>query len=196
MIEGISPTGLVEVDLDINSLAMAVELVREGVNAIAICFLFSYLNPAHEQAAARYIAENHPEIFISLSSEVDPGPREYERTVTTVFDSYVKPALSDYLARVEEALASAESGTRFQIVQSRGGSCSAHLARQKPVQLFLSGPAAGVIGAQAAGREAGFENLITIDLGGTSSDLVGEGSPVTRSDGTLGDYRIRVPMVA
>ncbi|MBA2962283.1 MULTISPECIES: hydantoinase/oxoprolinase family protein [Ramlibacter] len=198
VVEAISPTGEVTTPLDPESLAAAVQaLVDEGVQAIAICFLFSYMNPVHERQAADFIRERHPGLLVSLSSEVDPAFREYERTVVTCFDAYVKAGLDRYLAAMESDLAGAGVPATLQIMQSRGGVCSARVARRRPIRLFLSGPAAGVVGAREVGRSAGHGNIITVDIGGTSSDiaLIADGRPVIRPDGLLDGYRIRVPMV-
>ena len=198
VIESIGPTGVVVTPLDMESLARALDaLVAEGVEAVAICLLYSFVNPAHERTAADFIRARHPQLALSLSSEVDPAFREYERSVVTAFDAYVKSGLDRYLQEMERDLAAAGIPARLQIMQSRGGVCSARVARQRPIRLFLSGPAAGVVGALDAGRLAGHANLITVDIGGTSSDiaLIANGQPVIRPEGLLDGYRIRVPMV-
>ena len=147
------------------------ELVAEGVEAIAVCYLFSFLNPAHERRTREIIAERHPQIMVSLSSEVDPAFREYERTCVTAFDAYIKPVVGRYLESMEQDLAADGVETPLQIMQSRGGISSSAIARQRPVRLFLSGPAAGVIGGLEVGRAAGIDDLITVDIGGTSCDI-------------------------
>ena len=198
VVESMGPDGTVVTPLDVASLSQAADqLVAEGVEAVAISFLFSFVNPSHEKQAADLIRQRHPKLVVSLSSEVDPAFREYERTVVTSFDAYVKAGLDRYLATMESDLAGAGVPARLQIMQSRGGVCSARIARQRPIRLFLSGPAAGVVGAQEVGRSVGRENLITVDIGGTSSDiaLIAKGQPVIRPDGFLDGYRIRVPMV-
>ena len=198
VIESIRPDGEVETPLNPASLARAVDaLVAQGVQAVAVCFLFSFVNPAHEQAAAAFIRERHPELVVSVSSDVDPAFREYERTVVTAFDAYVKSGLDRYLAAMEKDLVAAGVPARLQLMQSRGGVCSSRIARQRPIRLFLSGPAAGVVGAREVGRSVGLEDLITVDIGGTSSDiaLIAKGRPVIRPDGVLDGFRIRVPMV-
>ncbi len=198
VVEAMSPAGEVVTSLDIDSLAASVQaLLDEGIEAIAICFLFSFANPAHERQAATWIRLRHPGLVLSLSSDVDPAFREYERTVVTCFDAYVKRGLDDYLGQMEGDLERAGVPAPLQIMQSRGGLASAAVARQRPIRLFMSGPAAGVVGAMEIGRTAGFENLITVDIGGTSSDiaLIAKGQPVIRADGMLDGFRIRVPMV-
>jgi N-methylhydantoinase A len=198
VIESIGPAGEVLTPLDIASLEKSVEeLMAEGVEAIAICFLFSFMNPAHERQAAEYIRKKHPKLVVSISSEVDSAFREYERSVVTSFDAYVKSGLERYLVDMESDLSKKGVPATLQIMQSRGGVCSAKIARQRPIRLFLSGPAAGVVGAREVGRSVGREDLITVDIGGTSSDiaLIAKGQPVIRPEGLLDGYRIRVPMV-
>ena len=155
------------------------------------------MNPVHERLAADHIRKRHPNLVVSISSDVDPAFREYERTVVTAFDAYVKSGLDRYLAEMESDLRKAGVPATLQIMQSRGGVCSAQIARQRPIRLFLSGPAAGVVGAQDVGRSVAQDNLITVDIGGTSSDiaLIAKGRPVMRPEGLLDGYRIRVPMV-
>src|SRR5262245_1183298 len=167
------------------------ELIEEGVEAIAISFLFSFRNPVHERRAAELIRARHPELVLSLSHEVDPAFREYERTVVTAFDAYLKPRVDTYLARLEQGLAQAGIDAPLQVMQSRGGLAIAEVARQRPVRLFLSGPAAGVIGGQIAGASAAADDLITIDVGGTSADiaLISRRKPMLRSEGVIGDRK-------
>ncbi len=196
--EAIGPDGSVIKPLDMASLERSVNtLIEAGVEAIAVCFLFAFVNPAHERAAALYIRTRHPDLVVSMSSDVDPAFREFERTVVTSFDAYVKRGLDRYLGSMEADLARAGVPAALQIMQSRGGVCSATIARQRPIRLFLSGPAAGVVGAREVGRSVGDTNLITVDIGGTSSDiaLIAAGQPVIRPEGLLDGYRIRVPMV-
>ena len=198
VVESVGPAGEVLTPLDTASLVQAVDaLVADGVEAIAVCFLFAFVNPAHERSAAEIIRARHPGLVVSISSEVDPAFREYERTVVTAFDAYVKSGLDRYLADMERDLRAAGVPAPLQIMQSRGGVCSARVARQRPIRLFLSGPAAGVVGAREAGRSVGHENLITVDIGGTSCDiaLIARGQPVIRPEGLLDGFRIRVPMV-
>lgn len=178
-------------------VAAADELVEAGVEAIAIAFLFSFRNPVHEQRAAALIRARHPGLMLSLSHEVDPAFREYERTVVTAFDAYLKPRVDRYLARLEEGLAQAGIAAPLQVMQSRGGLATADVARQRPVRLFLSGPAAGVIGGQIAGASAASDDLITIDVGGTSADiaLISRRKPMLRSEGVIAGHAVRVAMV-
>ena len=198
MTERIGADGSILVPLDEDSVRRAAtELVEDGVEAIAISFLFSFLNPSHEHRTRDIVHEAYPDLDISISSEVDPAFREYERTVVTAFDAYLKPVVDGYLERLTERLARAGVSAPLQIMQSRGGISAASIARQRPVRLFLSGPAAGVIGARAVGQATGVEDLITIDIGGTSCDisLIKAGRPMLRSDGAIDGFPVRVPMV-
>ena len=132
-------------------------------------------------------------MFVSLSCEVDPAFREYERTVVTAFDAYVKPVVDRYLANLDAGLAAAHVPAPLQIMQSRGGISGSATARLRPVRLFLSGPAAGVIGARMVGEAADCPNLITVDIGGTSCDiaLIENGTPALRSEGLIDGYPVR-----
>src|SRR5689334_1036009 len=138
--ERVAAGGEVLVPLDEAGVrACADALVADGVEAIAVAFLFSFLAPAHERRAREIILAAHPHVMVSLSSEVDPAFREYERTCVTAFDAYVKPVVSRYLAAMEQDLAAAGVPAPLQIMQSRGGISAARLARERPVRLFLSG---------------------------------------------------------
>ncbi len=196
--ERIGPAGEVLTPLDPASLDTAIRaLLDEGVGAIAVAFLFSFANPAHELLARDAILAASPGLPVSLSHEVDPAFREYERTCITAFDAYVKPGLIRYVNELEADLAAMGVPAPLQVMQSRGGLSSAAVALERPVRLFLSGPAAGVIGGRAAGRLAGEADLVTFDVGGTSCDiaLVQGGQPVVRPTGTIDGYVVRVPMV-
>jgi N-methylhydantoinase A/oxoprolinase/acetone carboxylase beta subunit len=196
--ERVGPSGAVLVPLDEASVERAVRaLLEEDVGAIAISLLFSFLNPAHERRIREIIVTMAPEMPVSLSSEVDPAFREYERTCVTAFDAYIKPVVDRYLGRMERDLAAAGVAATLQIMQSRGGISATEIARQRPVRLFLSGPAAGVMGGVEIGKALGLGDLITVDIGGTSCDiaLVSHGEPLIRAEGEIAGYTVRVPMV-
>ena len=196
--ERIAADGSVVTPLDEDDVRrVAAELVADGVTAIAIVFLFSFLNFGHERRACEIIAAAHPGLAISLSSEVDPAFREYERTAVTAFDAYLKPVVADYITRMGNDLAQAGVQAPLQIMQSRGGISAAANAARRPVRLFLSGPAAGVVGSLSVGEAAGTHDLITVDIGGTSCDiaLVSGGEPLVRAEGVIDGYTVRVPMV-
>lgn len=190
--------GRVLTPIDLDAVRNAVrELQAEGVTCIAVAYLFSYLNPEHELATRRLIEAEFPDIQTSLSVEVDPRFREYERTLATSFDAYIKPVVSRYLNRLKSVLAETGVSGTLQLMQSGGGTMATEVAISRPVRLFLSGPAGGVIGAQNEGMLVGERNLITIDIGGTSSDiaLIADGMPLTSSEGSIGGWPVRVPMV-
>jgi N-methylhydantoinase A/oxoprolinase/acetone carboxylase beta subunit len=196
--ERIAANGDIATPLDEDDVRRAAdELVADGVAAVAIVFLFSFMNPAHERRAYEIVAAAYPQLAVSLSSEVDPAFREYERTAVTTFDAYLKPVVADYIARMGRDLADAGVPAPLQIMQSRGGISAAANAALRPVRLFLSGPAAGVVGGVSVGRAAGAQDLITVDIGGTSCDiaLVSGGEPLVRAEGVIDGYTVRVPMV-
>ena len=169
----------------------------EKADAFAVCYLFSFLDDRHEQRTREIIHEIAPQASVSLSSDVNPIFREYERTVVTAFDAYVKPVLNAYLAVLERELNAVGISTRLQVMQSRGGIASAENALTRPVQLLLSGPAAGVIGGQFEGARGGCRDVITFDMGGTSSDvaLVRDGRPLTTTEAKMRTWPLRVPMI-
>ncbi|RWP56305.1 MAG: hydantoinase/oxoprolinase family protein [Mesorhizobium sp.] len=196
--ERLDAAGKMVTPLDPQSVIDAAErLVAAGVEAIGICFLFSFLDPTHEIEARRIIGERHPHLAVSISSEVDPLFREYERTVVTAFDAYVKPVVNTYLKRLEDNLKAAGVAAPLQIMQSRGGLAAASVVRQRPVRLFLSGPAAGMIGGCEVASGAGIGDIITVDVGGTSCDIavVENGQPKIRSETQIAGYPVRVSMV-
>ena len=196
--ERLAASGKVIIPIDEASVRQAVEdLRRESVEAIAVVFLFSFVNPAHELRAREIIQEVYPGVDVSLSHEVDPTFREYERTVATTFDAYLKPVIDHYLLKVEKGLSASAVVAPLQIMQSRGGLMVSEIARRRPIRMFLSGPAAGVIGARLVGRAAGIEDLISVDIGGTSCDvaLINKGNAIIRTEGNIAGFPVRVGMV-
>lgn len=196
--ERLDARGQVLTPLDEASVHAAIDaLLAQDVKAIAVSLVFSFLDPTHERRIRALIAERAPWLPVSLSSEVDPAFREYERTCVTAFDAYIKPVVADYLANMEAGLARAGLTVPLQVMQSRGGLMSSAVARQRPVRLFLSGPAAGVVGGLEVGLAAGRRDLITVDIGGTSCDiaLITDGTPLIRGEGMIDGYTVRVPMV-
>jgi N-methylhydantoinase A/oxoprolinase/acetone carboxylase beta subunit len=197
--ERIDARGAVVVPLDEAGVRQAVRTLveREHVEAIAVCYLFSFVNPAHEERTRALVEECAPGLTVSLSCEVDPTFREYERTCLTAFDAYVRPVISRYLVALGRALREMGIAVDLQIMQSRGGISSSQAAVARPVTTVLSGPAAGVIGGKFAGERSGHKNLITIDIGGTSCDvaLVREGKPLLSTQGRIAGYPMRVPLV-
>lgn len=196
--ERVSARGEIVTPLDEDALVDSVDtLIADGAEAIAICFLFSFLNPNHENRARALIKDRHPNVMVSVSHEVDPAFREYERTVVTAFDAFVKPVVDRYLGGIEQGLAGNDVKIPLQIMQSRGGLSAAAVARLRPVRLFLSGPAGGVIGGSMVGKMEGLRDLITVDVGGTSCDIavINNGKPIIRTEGVIEGYPVRVPMI-
>ncbi len=161
-----------------------------GINSVAVCFLHSYRNPAHEEAvAARLRAAG---FRVSASHEILPEYREYERWSTTVMNAYVAPLMAQYLGRLQEGL----QASSLRIMQSNGGLISAERASHEAVQTILSGPAAGVVGAQRLGQASGFTRLITFDMGGTSTDVsLIDGVIGTTNESLVGDLPVRLPVL-
>lgn len=189
-------TGAVLRPLDTAALdAVLDDLAGQGIEAAAVCFLYSYLNPAHEQAVRARILERGllREEQIALSCEVLPEFREYERASTVTLDAYVRPVMSRYLSRVENRL---PDGCTLRMMKSDGGVMSAERARQQAVQTALSGPAAGVIGAYYLAKLAGFDHIITLDIGGTSTDVaVCPGQPVLRPQSEIDGLPLRIRLL-
>ena len=163
--------------------SLAHTLAAANVEAIAICLLHSYANPAHERRIAQLLRERLPDCFISVSSEVLPEIREYERTSTTVVNAYIGPVMSRYLKSLQERFASEGVKGRLLMMQSSGGTLDVQQVLAKPATVVESGPAAGVVGAARLGARGGHENLITFDMGGTTAkaSLI-EGGQVLATD--------------
>jgi N-methylhydantoinase A len=164
-----------------------------GVESLAVCFLFSFANPAHEVLIGELAATQG--LNVSLSSRILPEYREYERASTTAANAYVAPLMQRYLRRLDEQLA-ARGRRRLWVMQSNGGVLSADAAANEAVKTVLSGPAGGVVAAWRIGREAGFERLLAFDMGGTSTDVsLVDGQPDVTREGGIGDLPIRVPLL-
>jgi len=194
--ERMGPAGVV-VPLDQDSLATAVEAVAAaGVEAVAVCLLFGFLHPEHERAVGDALHERLPDVTVSLSCEVLPEFREYERMSTTVADAYLRPRLSAYLSRL--AARSAEAGLPEPLVmQSSGGVADAGTAARQPSRFVLSGPAGGVVGASYVADLSGFPNVLTFDMGGTSTDVapVVAGRVQMTTESVVAGVPLRLPMV-
>ncbi|WP_431284357.1 hydantoinase/oxoprolinase family protein [Humitalea sp. 24SJ18S-53] len=186
------------VPLDEAAVAAAAEaLAAADVQAIAICFLHSYLRDAHERRAAEIVRARLPSVYVSTSAEVLPEFREYERFSTTVINGYVGPKMERYLDRFLERLIAIGVTTAPYTIHSNGGLMSVETVRAYPVRTCLSGPAAGVVGAAEVARAAGFPNVVTFDVGGTSTDvsLIERGVPAFATSRLVADYPVRTPMV-
>ncbi len=177
----------------------------QGILAVGVCFLHAYANPAHEQRARALFAEEYPEAFLSLSSDVLPEYREYERAMTTLVDAFVKPQVRDYINAAEghlaEALGSGQNGQAinvpFLIMKSNGGVVAAREVERQPITTVLSGPAAGALGASFIASAAGFPSAIALDAGGTSTDvcLIHDGLPRLTTEGKIGRFPVKTPMI-
>ena len=168
-------------------------LKRKGVEAVAICFLHAYANPAHEERARTLVKKLWPEVYLCTSSDVLAEFREFERFATATVNASLMPIMDRYLERFERGVR--ELGIRHapRVMQSNGGAVSPGAVRKRPVNTFFSGPAGGVIGAVGIGGELGLPNLITFDMGGTSTDvcLIRDGEPAKKSERTMGGFPVR-----
>ena len=177
-------TGGVETALDeAGARAVARALVAEGIVAVAICFLHSYANPAHEKRVAEILREEAPDMMISISSEVSPLYREFERTSTTVMNAYVMPGVAGYIERLDRQLRDFGTKAPMLIMQSNGGVATVETVKRFPIHIIESGPAAGVLTAARFAPAAGTDNLISFDMGGTTAKLciVENGKPLLTS---------------
>lgn len=196
--ERMSAHGEVLVPLDENAVRKAAETLRDaGIDAVTVCFLHAYCNPAHEQRAKAIVREVLPNAYLSISSEVLPEFREYERLSTTVLNAAVGPRMARYLDRFLERVRELGVAQEPFTIHSNGGLMSATSVRQFPVRTCLSGPAAGVVGAAAVGRAIGQPDLVTFDVGGTSTDvsLIAGGRPLFTSNRQVAGYPVKTPMV-
>jgi N-methylhydantoinase A len=172
------------------------EIASLGASSVAVCLLFSFRNPEHERAIGERLEKKiGPELFVSLSHEVLPVYREFERTSTTVINAIGRPLMDTYLSQVESTLPSRLASTGFQVMDSSGGLVDPGQARSVPVNTLFSGPAGGVVLGQEAGKAIGRPNVITFDMGGTSTDVaaVTEGRPDRNTYMELAGYPIQVP---
>jgi N-methylhydantoinase A len=184
--------------LDEESVRAAAKFFRaQGIRAIGICLLHSYANDSHERRAAEIVCEEYPEATLSLSCVVLPEYREYERAVTTLVDAFVKPHMERYLKRVHQELGPGLQDKPFLVMQSSGGVASADQVVRKPITTALSGPAAGALGSAVIAEIAGFPDLVTLDAGGTSTDLclIEGGKPQVTNGGSVGPFPVRIPMI-
>ncbi|WP_337876101.1 hydantoinase/oxoprolinase family protein [Elioraea sp.] len=181
--ERIDARGRVERPLDpVEAEAVVRGLLDEGIEAIAICLLHAYANPAHETLLADIVRRLAPDLPLSVSSEVLPEIKEYERTSTTVINAYVMPVVARYLRRLRSGLDRAGVPARLSLMQSNGGLMAAEAAAARPMHIIESGPAGGVIGAQALARIHGLSDIITFDMGGTTAKAATiEGGVVARA---------------
>ena len=177
--------------------ALAAALSARPYKAVAVCLLNAYANPAHEQAVAELIKRRFPQLYVSCSSEISREFREYERASTTALSAYVQPIIDSYVGRFEERLVREGFSGRFSIMQSNGGRLPAAAIRRNAISALFSGPAAGVTGAVRQAGASGCANLVTFDMGGTSTDvcLVTDGRPIIAPETAVDGLPIRTPVV-
>ena len=197
--ERIAADGSIVRELDEAALRESLRVeMADDIEALTICFINAYINAEHEQRAREIAQEVYPDIPISISSEVVPEMQEYERTETTVVNSYVRPEVARYVNNLQGALNERlGNDTQLSILRSDGGLASSRAAAESPVNLLMSGPAGGVTGALFFCTKAGFSNILTFDMGGTSTDvaLIQNGRARVRRETFVGDVRVRAPSV-
>lgn len=197
--ERIAHDGSVITALQEDALARLLDEIGElnDIQSLAVCLLFSFVNPLHEQRIAAAIRQVRPDLYVSISSEVQPEFREYERFSTTLINAFLQPEVSRYMHRLNEAIITLAPRARVGIFQSSGGLMSVEKAAEFPVRTALSGPAAGAVGAAAAGIASGVGNIVTLDIGGTSTDvcLIRDGRTEVTHVREIAGFRIRLPMV-
>jgi N-methylhydantoinase A len=196
--ERIAADGSILIPLDEIALRRDLaSLAGKGIEALTVSLFNSYVNGKHERRIAEIAADVMPNIPVSISSDVIPEMYEYERTETTVVNSYIRPVVSKYIRNLEAELQRKMKGVKLHILRSDGGLSSAETATSSPVNLLMSGPAGGVAGALWIARRAGFKNLLTFDMGGTSTDvaLIENGVAQTRRETRVGHVTVRAPSI-
>ncbi len=189
-----------EVKLPLNDDAVRLvsgKIAERGIKVVAVCLLHSYVNPSHEIRVREILKEMIPELKICISSEILPEFKEYERMSTTVINAYVMPIVEDYLRKILASIKHLGVKSDLHIMQSNGGVMTSETAGQKSVHTVLSGPAAGVLGGLAIAKMIGEENIITIDMGGTSFDvsLAHLGQPTFTMESDIAGHIIKIPMI-
>lgn len=195
-----APDGAVLTPLEEDEVRERVRTLRaNGVESIAVCLLHSYLNPVHEQRVGQIVREEFPECYLSLSSDVVPLYREFERFSTTALNAFIGPAVARYLANLADAVKALGYQREILLMQSSGGMTPIDTAARLPVNLLMSGPVAGLIGGIWTGSTSGAQNIVTLDIGGTSADIGVAPSGELRMrhllDTKVGDYQAMIPMV-
>ena len=192
--ERVSARGEIVTPLDEAAARGALRALKDkGIEALTVSLINSFNNPAHERRLAQLAAQELPGVPVSVSSDVIPEMQEYERTITTVANSYVRPEVAAYIENLERELDARMGAPNLAILRSDGGLSSAAAAATYPVNLLMSGPAGGVSGAVWVGEQAGINNLLTFDMGGTSTDvsLIENGKALVRRETTVGDVNVR-----
>jgi N-methylhydantoinase A len=176
--------------------AIAESFARDGIDSVAVCLLHAYANPAHERLLREALARHFR--HVTISSEINAEFREYERACTTVLNAAVMPLATNYLEDLRASLGARHAGTRLHLLHSAGGMMSVAVAAARPLAMAMSGPAAGVAAAAHVARALGIARALAFDMGGTTTDvcLIADGLPETGSQRRLGEYPVRLPMVA
>ncbi|SLN25550.1 hydantoinase/oxoprolinase family protein [Roseisalinus antarcticus] len=194
--ERMTARGEIMTELDeARAVALIDDLCGSGIEALTISLMHSYANPAHEQRLREIVAERFPDLQVSLSSEILPEFREYDRAITTVMNDYVRPIMTRYLSRIENRLRDAGVASKLHIVRSDGGLMSAAAASDRPVYTVLSGPAGGVTATGMVARRTGLNKLLAFDMGGTSTDVsvILDGEPMITRSTEVGYFPAKVP---
>jgi N-methylhydantoinase A len=196
--ERMSAQGEVVAPLDEEQVrAIVRELVASGIESLTVSLINAFANPAHERAIKRIIHELYPDFPVTISTEVLPEFREYERTLTACMNSYVRPKVQGYVKNLADALKGYGVAGEINILRSDAGLMTTEMAQQNPIYGILSGPSGGVAGALFVARKAGFDDILTFDMGGTSTDvaLCQNGQPTIARETELGYFRVKVPSV-
>jgi N-methylhydantoinase A len=195
--ERILANGEVLKPLDLQQLhGVAAELVELGVDSIAVCFMHSYRNPAHEREAVAYLREHFPQLYLCSSADIWPQQREYERALITVINAFVGRRMERYFTHLDREVRALGVPATILTTKSNGGVMTAESARKVPIETLLSGPASGVIGALHVGRQAGYDRLIAVDMGGTSADVaVIDGDVLYSTESEVAHLPIVMPAV-
>ena len=173
--ERVDSSGSVRQRLDVEELKRQIEYLKsEGVDSVAICFLFSFLNPDHEKEAERIVREMLPDAYVSASHVILPQIKEFDRLSTTSLNAYVGPSLANYLHRLEGRISDVGGAVPVFVIQSNGGIAPISVSSEQAVRSILSGPAGGAAGAAHVARQLGEERVIALDMGGTSTDITSD----------------------
>lgn len=197
--ERMTHEGEVLIPLDEEFVARSIVELHEvhDIESVAIAYLHSYRDNRHEIRTREIVKSIYPDLHVSISSEVNPIFREYERTMVTAFDAYMRPSIERFMQSLEEKMLNHGLQAEIHVMQSRGGVTSTRMAAKRPVNLFLSGPAGGVVGAAELAASVGYSDVVTIDIGGTSSDvaLITDGVPAVNPSGEIGGFNVPLSMV-
>ena len=196
IVERMDARGKVVMELDESQATAQIDdLCGSGIEALTISLMHAYANTTHEQAVRKLVKQRYPDLPVSLSSDILPEFREYDRTITTVMNDYVRPIMTRYLSRIEQRLDEAKVDARLHIVRSDGGLMSAPAAADRPVHTVLSGPAGGVTATAMVARRTGLSKLLAFDMGGTSTDVsvIIDGEPAITRTTDVGYFPAKVP---